>query len=112
MNKKFLFAFLLITPINTFGSSINNTTITELHTNLNFPNLVFIQVNPKPLDKPACSSSDDYDYIVDVGASDAGKTIYSMLLSAYSAQKLVEIFGYDRCNIKNGYEDLKSISSK
>jgi hypothetical protein len=99
--KRFLTAAIASTvsclvPVSAFAS-LSSGLLKAVYGDLSYPNLVFVQF-AAPATKAPCATNPNVDYVLDVSSA-TGKTLYSMLLTAYAAQTPVKIGGYDTCNL-------------
>jgi hypothetical protein len=102
-------SFLCIALVgNTYGGNTSGQ-ITEIYINsVDYPNLVFVQVNGTNTQPPVCSNIGNW-YVFD-GSSNSGKQIYAVLLAAKHAGANVRLIGQDVCTFHPNIENLKGVA--
>ena len=108
--KKILI-LLLFAICNVQASSVDPTKIVKVLAGPNYGNKVFLAIDPKPTNAPACQTNDKWNYVFD-GSTEAGRIYLSIALSAYAANKDVWLKGDDSCTIYTNVEDLGYIVSQ
>jgi hypothetical protein len=63
-------------------ASLSSGVLKAVYGDLNYPNLVFVQF-AAPTTRAVCATNPNVDYVLDVSSA-SGKTLYSMLLTAYA----------------------------
>lgn len=93
------------------AANISNTHITLLMVDKNHTNKVFIRTSiSHPIENPACHTS-EWDFVMPY-KDDFDKAMFSMLLTAFSAQKLVTLYGNGVCELRSDIETLRRIEMK
>lgn len=111
MNKmnKMIHALLMLLPVTSIASEINNTTITRLMMDSVYGSKVFIQVEGSAYrDSGHCHINSTWDYVISTN-DEFGKQIHSQLLMAYAAKKQIKIIGSDLCIVNGNLEGLRRL---
>lgn len=66
---------------------------------------VYFGVSPAPTAKAACSTNNDYQFVIDP-ATDAGKALYSAILMAKSTNKKITVKGTGNCGFGQPMETV------
>ena len=107
----FLLLLSASTPATSAASSFHDAIITEVLVGPNYGNIVIIKIDKPPV-LSDCHTNKNYNYAFD-GTTAQGKMYLSVVLTALSTQKPVDIAGYsDQCDNFNGIENLYHIVIK
>lgn len=102
---------LLIFSSKLSAANINSTHIALLMVDKNHTEKVFIRTSiSHPVESPACHTS-DWGFVMQY-KDDFDKAMFSMLLTAFSAQKLVTLYGNGVCELRPAIETLRRIEMK
>ena len=94
--KKIVIIGSLIITSNSYAGAIGSGKITQIGGQLPGQSAIYFGINPAPSSRAACSTNNDYHFVIDP-TTEAGKVLYSMLLTAKSTNKTIVVNGTGNC---------------
>lgn len=110
--KHVLFGLMILIPISTYASSINNTQISMLMIDQGHGDKVFIRTSiAHQAGNPSCHNS-IWSFVLPLDTELQNK-MHAMLLAAQTSGKTINLKGYgSTCNVHTGIETLQRIEYK
>jgi len=111
--KKTLAILILLLPSSfSIAGTATSANVIGIMSDQGHGDKVFIKLN-KPIDNsPDCYTNSIWSFVLPIETELTKKTLFSMLLTAYSAQKPITVIGYGTCDTHNGIETLRRIELK
>ncbi len=108
MKKLILVSTLTLVSFSTHGGSLNSVTVKDLNVNRN-TSQVFVRTSIAPSEQARVSCHEDNDWnFTFIMSAEVDKAIFSTLLAALTANKIVNIVGTNDCT-DTGYTKVEEV---
>ena len=109
--KKFLITITTILVTQTASAQWFTGTIKSIHSGPQYNGWMFIETSHPSDGKDSCQTNENFEYAFDA-KSDEGKLYASILLTAYTAQKTVNLKSTGSSCTRYGVADLENLTIK
>ncbi len=101
---------LLACPVTSFAAGAATGTVTKIHVDAAFSNVVYVTLSGVKTGNPACSTSSRGQFVLPITAANVYSYMFQVVLNARITGATVTITGQNQCNVDNNVETIQNIS--